>query len=247
MSSTTTRRLPAQWVRALRTTLRAYLTMWLWFWAVALTILVLVLLLVDRFATVEMSGAQHLRNGGVWFPFSIAIVMTAAHLPFLVSHGLTRRAYSCGVLFSSVLSSLLYAFSLSLVVVTERAVYGRLGWPHTAQTDNPDAVGIWEHGFGAMLLSYGLAVLAGHVCGLLVAVTYLRLGAWRGTLALPLTVGPVFLVLVGTGFIGGLPVPSWELSGPTVGLTVVALAVIAAAAGAFHLLVRDVPIPQKAG
>jgi hypothetical protein len=227
-----------QWVRATTWLLGAHLFLALWFWAIVVVAVTVALVVIDRVGTVTVSIMQFASQGATWFPFAIAIILTGGQIGVHVVSGMTRRSFLRASLVAASVSSLVYALAQSALMAAEGAVFERLGWPHaTGEADR----GLWEGGFGASLVEYGLVFLAAQVSGLLVGITYYRLGGWWGTLALPLTVGPVVLVQVAGPFVGG----TWRglgLEAPGALAVAVALLLITLGALAFARLARDVAI-----
>ncbi|MEE6287741.1 hypothetical protein V2J52_08760 [Georgenia sp. MJ173] len=232
-----------QWARSSKWYLQVYAFLGVWMWAIVLPATVVILLITDRVGTVDVSILQFVRNGpGIWMLFAVAVIVTTGYLPFHVANGLTRRSAIRGALLAALLGSLLFSVPMSLAVLAEGAVYDAMGWAHDATSGADAAAGVWQQGFGPMLLDYTLACLSGAVAGLLVGMAYYRAGGWWGTLALPLTVLPALAVT----FLGGdtqLTFGSWVLT-PTFG-TVVTVVLILAGGFAFVLLARNVPIARK--
>src|SRR5690625_943184 len=164
-----------------------YLVLWAWMWAVCLVGVTVAIVLTDRLGTVELSVAQFIRNGPlVWFLFSVGVFIVAACLTPHVANGMTRRSFVVGTLTATVIGSLLFAAASAGILLLEGVVYDRMGWGHHAVEGDSYTAGVWEAGVGTLLLDHALVTVAGSVTGLLVGVTYYRLGGWWGTLALPL-------------------------------------------------------------
>ncbi len=209
-----------------------------WFWAIALVCVTITLLLVHNLGEVQLSIFQFVQHGGLWFPFSIAIIAATAQLTLHVTSGMTRRSFIRGALLAAVATGILMGVTTSAGLVTEGWLYAANDWPHTVETEGAEPA--LRAGFWPMLLGLCLVYTSGTLSGLLVGVTYYRTGGWWGTIALPLSLSPILLVNL-------VSASSWapfgftfDLSAP--GATLAALAVLTAAAAAFHRLTRRVPI-----
>lgn len=199
MSTTTLARPAVRRRTPVARTVRHLLTMLLylaaWFWGIAVVVLTLAIVLVDRFGEITTSVVQFTRQGGIWFPFSLAIILATTYLPTHVAAGMTRRAFATAALVAGAVTAAVYAAVLTLLIQVERAVFDRAGWTHTlsdvglSATSSGTAVDV-----GRLFLDYGLMFTSGVVSGLLVGIVYYRAGGWWGTLALPLTIGPLFVV-----------------------------------------------------
>jgi hypothetical protein len=168
-----------------------------WFWGLAIVVVSLVLVMIDRFGEVENSVLQFVRQGGIWFPFSLAVIIATTYLPIHVAAGMTRRAFATAALLAAAVTVAVYAGAMTLLLQAERAVFSAAGWPHTMSDVGFSAT---SGDVGRILGDYLLTFGCGVVSGLLVGIVYYRAGGWWGTLALPLTVGPLLLV---TGLLYG--------------------------------------------
>lgn len=230
-----------QWVRAAATHLQVYLFLWVCAWAVVVVGIALALVIVERVGAVTVSVAQFVRDGPlVWFLFAIGVVVVSAYLTPHVANGMTRRSFGRGALLAGTVNGVLNGVTAAAVVLLEGVLYDRMGWTHGTPGDSSEP-GIWEQGAGVVVLDHTLTALAGSVSGLLVAVTYYRLGGWWGTLALPLTVLPVLFLMFTTAW-REAPFMPWNIAG-SAAYAVSALITLTAAA-AFVLLVRRVPIAR---
>lgn len=230
-------------------TVRHLLTMLLylavWFWGIAVVVLALALLLVDRFGEVETSVVQFARQGGIWFPFSLMVILATTYLPTHVAAGMTRRAFATAALVAAGVVATVYAAVLTLLVQVERSVFDLAGWPHTlsdiglSATSSGTAVDL-----GRLFLDYLLMFGSGVVSGLLVGIVYYRAGGWWGTLALPLTLGPLFLLTALLASDAGPFDLAWVVDrfgtggGDVLARVVLSALIIAAQAAAFHGLTR---------
>lgn len=241
---TTARRRP-QWVTALRYLLSSYVLMiTLWFWAIALPVVALVMFIIGQNVDqVTSSGVVFTHHAALWFPFSIAVIVSAVYLPIHVANGMTRRSFTKATLAVNVIVGLLTATIAIVALLVERAIYDQLGWIHGVSGGDGEPV----LDGGPFTYWVGLAVLfiAGQVSGSLIGVTYYRLGGVRGTLALPLCLLPIGAV----GLLGLGKGVQWTPFGWAADIflwgTPLALLVILAGAGVFHLLVRDVQLDSK--
>ena len=156
---------------------------------------VVAIVAIDRIGTVTNSVVGFARQGVIWFPFSLAIILGIAHLPVHVQMGLTRRVLGAVTVLVSLTMSAFYAVTVVGLIQLERWVFHLAGWPH-AIVDDANFVHDSSQ-VGLLLGEYFFAALSGQLCGLLCGLVYYRVGGWWGTLALPLTVGPVILVQAG--------------------------------------------------
>lgn len=237
------RRSTPQWRSALGYLLGGYVYMiTLWFWAIAIPVVAVIMYIVGQNVDqVTSSGIAFTFHGALWFPFSIAIILSTTYLPIHVANGMTRRSFTQAALSVNVIVGVLNAAIAVAALLVERQIYGGLGWVHGS--NDGDGVAIFNGG----VLTFGLGLttlfVAGQVSGSLIGVTYYRLGGIRGTLALPLGLLPLAAVgLLGLGV-------QWNPWSWTAGIapwgTIAAVLSLIAAAGVFHLLVRDVPIDSK--
>lgn len=239
------RRRPAQWRTALGYLLSAYVYMLtVWFWAIALPVIAIIMFIVSQNVDqVTSSGVVFSHHAALWFPFSIAIILSVTYLPIHVANGMTRRSFSRAALLVSVFVGLLNGTIATLAMVVEREIYRSLGWFHGSGDSSDLEVfhdGVLTYGLGLVLL-----FVAGQLSGALTGIAYYRLGGWTGTLALPLCLLPVGAVgLFGLG--QGVQWTPWGWAADIAPWgTIAAIAVLVAAAVAFHLLVRNVAIDTK--
>lgn len=230
-------------------TTRHLLTMLLylaaWFWGLAIPVVALALVLVDRFGEVEVSVLQFARQGGIWFPFSLAVIIATTYLPIHVAAGMTRRAFATAAVLASLVTAAVYAVVMSVLLQVERLVFEGFGWPHTLSDVGFSAT---SHDVGRLFVDLLLTFGAGIVAGLLVGIVYYRVGGWWGTLALPLTVGPLFVVI---GMLYGDAGPfdlSWlgdrldAADAHVLARVAVGVAIVAVQAVVFHRLTRGAVI-----
>ncbi|GAB3811875.1 hypothetical protein GCM10028820_03850 [Tessaracoccus terricola] len=230
-----------RWVGTARRQLRIYLYLYAVVWAILLVGIVAAIVIVDRLGTVDLSIAQFVRNGPLfWFVFALAIIVPTGYLTPHVANGLTRRSFTVGSLVAVAANALLHSVTTAVVLFLEGAFYAAMGWEHDTAGKGEFVPGLWEQGFGVVLLDYSIGTLAGGVSGLLLGICFYRFGGWRGTLMLPISLAPLLVVLGlstwGTGD------QAW-LVNDTLG-AVLAAALVVAAAAAFALLVRNVRISR---
>lgn len=231
-----------QWVRATVHHLQVYLLMWVWLWVICVVGAGVAIAVVDRVSTVNVSIVQFVRSGPlVWFLFSIAVIVATTYLTAHVANGMTRRSFLTGGLVAAAISSVLHAVTAAGLLLLEGVLYDRMGWQHDSEPGEEYVAGIWEAGLGVLLLDHALLALAGTLAGLLVGITYYRLGGWWGTLALPLTVSPILAVMFLTTW---TEAPSVPLDAQGWGAYLSSAALVLAAGLAFALLVRRVPIAR---
>lgn len=162
----------------------------LWLWPIVIVISLGVPLVVDRFGGHTGSIYSGVSQGPRWFLFAMAIVVVAAGLGPHVALGLTRRSLvrqlAAGLL---VVAAIYGAISLA-VTLLERWFFDRLDWPlQTVYGQHPVPTEPWA----LVLVDHAVLLAAFALSGLAVGAVYYRWGGWLGTLALPLTVGPVLL------------------------------------------------------
>ncbi|MDV3222032.1 hypothetical protein [Intrasporangium sp.] len=228
---------PPQWLRAVRFLMRSQLATFAGFWLTIVVAAVVGTAVVVAVGEVTISHVQFARYGALWFPFSIMAITATAYLPLHVASGLTRRSFARATVTVSVLMGVAHGVLLTAGLVVERRVYAAQGWPLVAETDSNPFAGV---GLPTLLVTLCMVSIAGHLGGLLTTLVYYRWGWVVGTLCLPLTLAPIFLVGA-----GGLPTGQWSPVRPDLslpGATAVALAVLAAAALAVHFLTRRIPI-----
>lgn len=228
----------APWVLTARWQFHAELGAFLWLWGIV--VVALGIAYVGARGLLEFSIAQFARHGALWMGFVTAILLVTTYTTMHVASGLTRRSFVRASLLNAVLFGLLSALIAALLLEIESVVYAAYDWPHTGVADFDPAAG-----FGVILPAFALSFIAGRLSGLLVGMAYYRFGGWRGTVLLPLTIAPIFLVGSDT-----LPTGQFQLLGflglPAAATFLVGLLVLALAAAAYHLIARDVPI-RKAG
>jgi len=244
MSIDTARRPTRSSVRATATWLLGMnLVLAAWFWAMAIIVVTGALVVINLVGEVNNSVMAFARQGAVWFPFSVLIAITAAYLPVHVAAGLTRRSLALGSLVAALGTALVYSAAYCGLLLVERAVFGALDWQWRIFDDVPLA----STDMATMLVSTVLLLVVADVSGLLVGISYQRLGGWWGTLALPLTAGPVVLAFAIFEVDAG-PFSTSEWFGGARPLLVASLATLliaGAMAFAFDRLTRGASVPNR--
>ncbi|TQL02824.1 hypothetical protein [Cellulomonas sp. SLBN-39] len=232
-------RVPSPARHALRMPLTLTVTLGAWFWVVVLVGATVGTVVAARVAgSVDVAVIAFARQGAIWFPFSLTIALVATYLRVHVAAGMTRRSFVRATLVAALVVGTGHTVVMTVLVLAERALHGALGWDARI-TDTllpgPHAT------VGALLAELGPVLVLANLSGLLVGIVYLRTGGWWGTLALPLTVGPLLLAqaLNGTddGLLRGLPeasvAPAHVLGTALLG---------AAVAAAYAVLVRGATV-----
>jgi hypothetical protein len=160
-----------------------------WLWAIGVVLTAIGVSIYAATAdTVSTSVAQYGLQPLAWLPLSIFIGQALGYMPAHVASGLTRRALSRGALTAAVATALGYGAAFAVLMWAERAAYGAFGWAWSVGSEGATTA--------AFLVASTATFVLANVAGLLVGIVYLRHGGWWGTLTLPLTVGPVVVLLV---------------------------------------------------
>lgn len=214
-----------------------------WFWLVA--VLAVVVANVVGWVTLgstDVSIAVYARQASTWFPFSLAIMLVSAYLRVHVASGMTRRTFVRAALVVQVAAGVAYAALLTVLVLVERAVHDVLGWDSVIT--EVMVVGA-EAPTWALLVDVAVPCVVANLVGLLVGAVYLRGGSWWGTLTLPLTVGPLLVLLYAPGArLMALPGP-WTSASDVQALVLFAglgLALSVVAALIFTAVARRAPV-----
>ncbi|KQY21928.1 hypothetical protein ASD16_14780 [Cellulomonas sp. Root485] len=214
-----------------------------WFWLMATIVITAALVVINVVGEVNTSVVAFARQGAIWFPFSVLIAITAAYLPVHVAAGLTRRSLSFGSLIGATGTALVYGGAFAGLLLLERAVFSAFGW----QWRILDDITYTSWGIGPVIVSTTLIFVVAYVSGLLVGMTYQRAGGWFGTLALPLTAGPVLLVFALFAQDAG-PFSTSALFGgdqPFLVASAATLLIAGAMAFAFDRLTRGASVPNR--
>lgn len=236
---------PPQWIRSGRWLLEGTMYMMLWGWAIAIVLVAAILAIVNRYTGIEMSGFAFSHQGMLWYPFSIAVMFAAMHLPVHVANGMTRRSFIKAAIFTNVVVGIANAAFTMVGLLVERVIYNQLGWFH-GRTDG-EGMDLFENGIWSYALGLALLFVGGMLSGMIVGISYYRFGAWA-TLMLPLTLFPIF----GTAILGLDQASQWapwdvELLGYWPGASLVGVLVLAVSCAAFALMVRRIPIDTGKG
>lgn len=232
------RTLPPQWRRAFSLSSLIIVYVGKWFWAVIALCLAIAVGIAAWVGGTDASLAQFAQHGGIWFPFSLMIMLPPMLLSAVIVGGLTRDAFVKGTLLTAVGTAAGFSVLMVALLWLERWAFGALGWGVGRVEDlaRPALESPPAHLWGLFLL-----YLVANVSGLLLSTVYYRYGALWGTVALPLTLAPIALVgLYGldmdTMFRPWIQntqdVPAWlslDLGAfrPVLGLVLVALAAVA--------------------
>ncbi len=230
------------WLTA-RWLLRTAIYLAVWFWGIAVVVVVGATVVVANVGELHNSIFAFARQGAIWFPFSVFIIVSATYLPIHVATGLTRRSLALGAVVAAAVTAVIYGTVFSLLLLAERAVFEAAGWQWRFFDDLSAGAGP-ETFVPASFLTYFVAYLS----GLLVGIAYLRGGGWWGTITLPLTVGPILLVSAFfSADAGPVATESWFGGrGVSVPLAVAASLVLAALmALVFDRLVRGADVPVR--
>jgi hypothetical protein len=243
--STDTARRPTR--SSVRTTaswlLRMNVVLAAWFWGMAIVLVTGALVVVNEVGEVNTSIMAFARQGAIWFPFSVLIGIVAGYLPVHVAAGLTRRSLALGSLVTAAVMAVGYGTVFTGLLAVERTVYDAFGWHwRFVEGLSPEDAGTLT-----LLVSSVMLFLVAYVSGLLVAISYQRGGGWWGTLALPLTAGPILLVsALFAQDAGPFSTSAWFGGDrPLLLASAATLAVTAVMAFAFDRLTRGASVPHR--
>src|SRR5690606_33637236 len=172
-----------------------------------------------------------------WFIFVMATIVIAEGFGPHVAHGLTRRTMITQSIAGFAVVSAVFGLASLAVTRVEAWFYAEHGWQlTTVYGQHPVPTEPWP----LVALDHAVLIAVFAFSGLAVRAVYVRWRGWIGTLALPLTVGPVLLASA------ALPhVDSTDLSAvlslddlPYVAGLAIALAVAAFFAAVAHLTLR---------
>lgn len=200
-------------------------------WAVLVLVVGVVVgaVLVDRLATVELSIAQFARQGFIWFPFAMMIGASSTYVNVHVAAGMTRRAMGRATVLVALTMAAFYTVVMTAALQLEHLAFEALGWGQEITEDGTGQLFTDSSQVGMIVLDLGLLFVTAHLCGLLVGATYYRAGGWWGTLALPLTAGPVLLVT---------PILASDGIGSSLGVRVAIVVTVLAALATAYLVVN---------
>lgn len=161
-----------------------------WLWAIVLAVVLGVPLVVDHFGGETGSIYSGVAQGPRWFLFVMALIVLAEGLGPHVALGLTRRSFVRQSAVGLLLPGAVFGIASAAVTFLERWFYGRLGWTlETFYGRHPIPTEPW----GLVLVDHAVLLVVFALSGLAVGAVYYRWRGWIGTLALPVTVGPVFI------------------------------------------------------
>ncbi len=215
--------------RTVRHLLAVQLVLAAWFWGIAVVALATAVAVVARFGSVQTSIVQYAQQASMWYPFSLTVLTVATALAPHVAAGMTRRSFAWATVVVAVVQGVAYAVVTGVLLTVEGALYRAQGWPHTVEESLAVA---WDGDGARIAVHYLFLLVLAPLSGLLVGIVYYRAGGWWGTIALPLTAGPLLLVLamfsVVTGPLGlGGPTGA-GLAGPALLAAVATIAVLLA-------------------
>lgn len=242
VSTGTTRRRPPQWRRA--TTWLSHVQIFLacWFFVVILVVAIPAVLIVSRYTDIAISVLSMGLHGAIWVPFSMSIVTVAGYLTAHVAAGMTRRSFSTGALLAAVLTGALYTVAFTVLLAVERWIYTAQGWRHASTTH--DGL-VFDPGVLTLAGGLMLLITSATISGLLVGLFYYRLGAWWGTLTLPLGLAPLVLTSLLTLDPERQFTP-WSVPFITPGTQpLLGILILAVSAAGVVLLARRIPIAAK--
>ena len=175
----------------LRTVTRPVLSNGWWVWGIAVVATVAIPLVVDRFGGQPLSVFATAIQGPRWYLFVLVLIIVAAGFGPSVALGLTRREFVRQIGTAGVVAGAAYGVVAGLVQTAEHAFHAAQGWGHESVFGmRPMPAGPWL----LVTVDHMVALCTFALAGLAVGATYYRWGGWLGTLALPLTVGPVLTV-----------------------------------------------------
>lgn len=220
------------------------------FLLLSVSVVALILWLVRNATAPNVPGLQFTQPIGLWMPFAVAIHYVTSWFGPSIAAGMTRRTFirasAAGIATFAATGALIVYLLLRL----EQWVRDRLGMVASASPGrvNPAEVPVLPYMWGLFLL-----LLVWGLTGLLVGLSYARVGPWA-TVALPLTLLPIVAVaLVGlqpsSTFVPfGARVSNGSYQTFTIGLdstlasVVLGSAIVAATLVAIHLVSRRMPI-----
>jgi len=162
--------------------------MLLGYWAVMVVALFLGGLAVQLVTSgVTTSAWDYGTQSPKYFSMAVGITVTPAYFALLISQGITRRMFSfaSGIYLAGAAAgtSLLWVLMYQL----ERLLYAAQGWPDTMT--NPHLFTSTTQA-GLIFAEFFLLILSHEVTGWLLGITFVRFGAWRGIVLLPLALLP---------------------------------------------------------
>lgn len=237
-----TPRRPPQWRRATTWLSHVQIFLAFWFFVVILVVAIPAVLIVSRYTDIAISVLSMGLHGAIWVPFSMSIVTVAGYLTAHVAAGMTRRSFSTGALLAAVLTGALYTVAFTVLLAVERWIYTAQGWRHASTTH--DGL-VFDPGVLTLAGGLMLLITSATISGLLVGLFYYRLGAWWGTLTLPLGLAPLVLTSLLTLDPERQFTP-WSVPFITPGTQpLLGILILAVSAAGVVLLARRIPIAAK--
>lgn len=192
------------------------------FWLIMLVLF----LIIGIFVAASGPDPTSVWTGARWAPQyflgGAGFTLAAQHLRIHVSHGVTRRHYIVGGIWSGIAVSVIFGVVMELGFVLERVIYHANDWIQFDGTKDlaasPGAVAVATVEFTVMYAAYFFA-------GWLIGSGYYRFRAWTATLLMipavlpPLVIesmqwrgGPVYFLIDRLG-IGALTTPAYLAAG----------------------------------
>ncbi len=195
-------------------------------------------------AEVDSSTWQYAQVAPAVFMLVVGILLPTVFLPMHVGQGVTRRAFTRAAALWAVGAAVAGAVVIVLGFAVEGLVYDAAGWEQAIEQPRLfDDAGQWH-----LILAQHVPLLVVYLAGgWVIGAAYYRWGWWRGSLAVPLGVVPLFAldVVLGDGFgdaLFGWATPR-ELDPLLV--AVLTLVIVAATAAVGAALVRDLPLRRS--
>lgn len=161
-----------------------------------------------------------------------ALILAVSTLPLFVTYGVTRKRFTRGAALFGAITCAVFAVIATVLAAIDLAVLG---------SDEPAGK------LGALFLTNAMQFLAYSASGWLIGIAYYRFGGWRGTFLLPLTAAPLLIAsaAVQRSFDPDLgDYASLGSRGVAVPVALAALAAVAGAAAGWWVT-RDVPIRAR--
>lgn len=215
-----------------------------WVAGIMATAVVVVPWIVLATGNEPFSMMSMLTQGPRWFMFVMGIVLVSAHLGPHVAAGMTRRSFVSELTVALVGAALVLAALITAGFAVEHRVHTGLGWSAELLDNHVFTAG---DQVGLVLLENAAVTPALAVSGMLVGATYYRLGGWRGTLLLPLTVGAGLQAgaILQVEWVGEIWSPA-ALTGLPLAVRTVVVAVVVAMVAATHVTLRRVHVRHDA-
>jgi hypothetical protein len=178
----------------------------------------------DSWASMWESSLQPMR----YFPMAMTIMVGASMLPNQVSHGMTRKESSIGIVLMIGVVSLALAVIGAISLGVEDVIYGWAGESpeYTVPHLYADAGDV-----PLVIAQYALLTSAHMATGWLIGSTYYRFGGLIGTALLPLTVLPAIAVelVLAVSYFGEIAQNTFGWERPSLAIVIPACLAITAA------------------